>query len=588
MVLLSAKGVNEGSVSILIGGEAGQGLSRSGSLLGKALMRGGLHVFGSIDYPSVIRGSHNFYTLTVSGGEVHSNGDSVDIVLALNKETVLLHVDEVSPGGVIVYDEGVEISSEELGREDVLLLPFPLTMIVKEIGGPDVIRNTVALGAGLGLMDIGVEVMKAVISDVFAGRERIIEMNHAAIERGYVYAREHYADALSIELKPSGGSLDRIIVTGNEAVALGAIAAGCRFYAAYPMTPASAVLHYLISTEEVTGMTVVQTESEISALNMVVGASYAGVRAMTATSGGGFCLMTEALSLAAMTESPLVLMLGQRPGPSTGLATYTSQGDLLFAVHAAHGEFPRVVVAPGDVEECFHLTVEAFNLAERHQIQSIIITDKQVIESHKSTAAFEAVAGIDRGELEIVDEWKGEGEYKRYRITESGVSPRILPGARGATVFANSNEHNEYGYTTSDPMETVMMVDKRMRKGSSLRAEIEALSPVRVYGPEEAEVTLVGWGSTKGAALEAIKTLEGDGLKARFVQVVYIEPFPVEAIKAALGNGGRLLLIEGNKTAQLGQIIELNTGVAFENVLLKYDGRPFTPGDIAAKVREVL
>lgn len=584
---MTAKGENSSSVSILIGGEAGQGLSRSGSLLGKALMREGLHVFGSIDYPSVIRGSHNFYTLTVSEGEVRSNGDSVDLILALNKETVLLHKDELSPGGGIVYDEGVEISSEELGHDDVQLLPFPLTDIVKEIGGPEVIRNTVALGAGLGLVGYDVEIMKSVISDAFTGRDRIIEMNHTAIERGYGYAREHYADALSLELKPSGGSPNRIIVTGNEAVALGAIAAGCRFYAVYPMTPASAVLHYLISTEEETGMTVVQTESEISALNMVVGASYAGVRAMTATSGGGFCLMTEALSLAAMTESPLVLMLGQRPGPSTGLATYTSQGDLLFAVHAAHGEFPRVVVAPGDVEECFHLTMEAFNLAERYQIQSIIVTDKQVIESHKSTPAFEAVVGIDRGELEIVDEWGGE-EYKRYRITESGVSPRILPGTRGATVFANSNEHNDFGYTTSDRLETVMMVDKRMSKGSSLRAEIAGLSPVKVYGPEDADVTLVGWGSTKGAALEAIKTLEGDGVKARFVQVVYIEPFPAEAFKAALGSGGRRLLIEGNKTAQLGQIIKLHTGISFEDTLLKYDGRPFTPGEIAAKVREVL
>jgi 2-oxoglutarate ferredoxin oxidoreductase subunit alpha len=308
---------------------------------------------------------------------------------------------------------------------------------------------------------------------------------------------------------------------------------------------------------------------------------------MTATSGGGFCLMTEALGLAAMTESPLVLMLGQRPGPSTGLATYTSQGDLLFAVHASHGEFPRVVVAPGDVEECFHLTVEAFNLAERHQIQSIIVTDKHLIESHKSTTAFEAKVGVDRGELEIVDEWGGEEGYKRFKFTESGVSPRILPGTRGATVFANSNEHTEYGYTTSDPLETMMMVDKRMRKGSSLRAEIEGLSPVRVYGAEDADVTLVGWGSTKGAALEAVKTLERDGVKARFLQVVYIEPFPAEAFKAALGSEGRHLLIEGNRTAQLGQIIKQHTGVAFEDVLLKYDGRPFTPGKIAAKAREV-
>jgi len=332
---------------------------------------------------------------------------------------------------------------------------------------------------------------------------------------------------------------------------------------------------------------VIQTESEIAAMNMVVGASYAGVRAMTATSGGGFSLMTEAIGLASMTETPVVVMVGQRPGPSTGMPTYTSQGDLLFAIHASQGEFPRVVVAPGDVEECFYRTMEAFNLAERYQVPAIIITDKYLVESHKSTDPFKpGRIGIDRGDLITTEEWTEE-EYRRYEITESGVSPRILPGTRGATVLANSNEHGENGYTTIDPWEVVAMVDKRHRKGDALKREIEGLRPVEVYGPDDAEVTLVGWGSTKGPALEALKVLQGEGVDARFVQIVYLEPFPSEAFAGVLQSNSEFILLEANRTAQLGTLIKLHNGFAFEHVELKYDGRPFNPGKIAGRVREV-
>jgi len=355
------------------------------------------------------------------------------------------------------------------------------------------------------------------------------------------------------------------------------------------MTPASPILHYMAAKDTETDMVVIQTESEIAAINMVVGAGYAGVRAMTATSGGGFCLMTEALGLAAMTETPLVLMVGQRPGPSTGLATYTSQGDLLFAIHASQGEFPRVVVAPGDVEECFYLTMEAFNLAEKYQVQSIILTDKYLVESHKSTDPFDAgKVAVDRGELRLIDEWTGSEEYKRYKFNENGVSPRILPGTKGATVLANSNEHIEYGYSTSEPDETAAMVDKRFRKLDALRNEVESLNPVKIYGDRDAEVTLVGWGSTKGPALEALKMLRRDGVKARFVQVIYMEPFPSEAVGEAFKCGGKYMLIEANMTAQLGKLLKLHNGFTFEHVLLKYDGRPFHPREIKAKVTEAL
>jgi 2-oxoglutarate ferredoxin oxidoreductase subunit alpha len=575
-------------ISFMVGGEAGQGITRSGSLLGKALMRGGYHVFGANDYPSVIRGSHNFYALSVSGDEVHSQADGVDLLIALNKETVLLHLRELNEGGGIVYDESIEFTEREIDRDDVELYPVPLRAIVDEVGGTPIMANTVALGAAVGLVGFDIEALKGVISDTFAGREAIIESNNTVAERGYNYVREHYGEGLPRRLGPPCGKPGRVMLTGNEAIALGAVKAGCRFYAAYPMTPASPLLHYLAAHDLENEMVVIQTENEISALNMAVGASFAGLRAMTATSGGGFCLMTEALGLAAMTENPVVVMVGQRPGPSTGMATYTAQGDLLFAVHASQGEFPRVVVAPGDVEECFHLTMEAFNLAERYQVPAIILADKYLLESHKSAEPFEAETGIDRGDLLTTEEWTGEAEYERFRITESGVSPRILPGTRGATVLANSNEHVEYGYTTIEPEVVVSMGDKRFRKLRGLEREINEMGPVKAYGKGEAEITLIGWGSTKGPALEALKLMGEEGVKARFVQVVFMEPFPAEAVAKVLGDAGKALLLEANRTAQLGKLIDLNTGLSFEHVELKNDGRPFNPDEICRRAMEVL
>jgi len=575
-------------ISVLVGGEAGQGITRSGSLLAKALMRAGLNVFGVNDYPSVIRGSHNFYQLRASNDEVSSQGDELDLVLALNKETVLLHEAELAKGGGVVHDEGVSFEEEELKRDDVSLYPVPLRGIVEEIGGTPIMMNTVALGAASALIGLDPEILKGVIADTFSGRIDIIDANSSAIQMGHDHVMGHRG-VYQFDVEYSPEERDRIMPTGNDAVALGAIQAGCRFYAAYPMTPASPVLHYLIANDVEAGMIVVQSESEIAAATSIVGASFAGLRAMTATSGGGFCLMTEALGLAAMTENPIVVMLGQRPGPSTGMATYTSQGDLLFALHASQGEFPRVVLAPGDVDECFYLTMEAFNLADAFQIPAIILTDKYLIESHRSTEPFNpGRVGIDRGALIEETAWEGPGEYHRFQITESGVSPRAVPGTRGAVVLANSNEHLERGYTTIDPAAVKAMIDKRFRKAEGLRRHVEGLSPLRVYGDEEPEITLVGWGSTKGPALDALSLLRDEGVRARFVQVVYMEPFPGRELGTLLAGGGSLLLLETNRTAQLGRLIRLNCGVEFDHVHLRYDGRPFTPGEIRLKALEVL
>lgn len=578
---MKCSGILDDTVSIIIGGEAGQGISRSGMLLGKALMRAGFHCFGEIDYPSLIRGGHNFYRVRASSREVHSPTPHTDLLVALNEETVSIHLDSVNKGGGVIVDEKHGLDSGETGRDDVTFYTVPMTEIVKELEGTEIMRNTVALGAVAALIGLDLETLKRVVAETFEGRPRIVETNVEALERGWEHVVEYdYGFQCTVE---PGERPERIWLTGNEAVALGAIAAGCRFYSAYPMTPASPVLHYMFAHDEEMGLVVVQTESEISAIMMAVGAGYAGVRSMTSTSGGGFCLMTEGLSMAAMTETPVVVMLGQRPGPSTGLATYSAQGDLLFAVYGAHGEFQRVVLAPGDVDQCFYMTAEAFNLAERFQIPVIVLTDKNVIESHKTTEPFDpSKVEIDRGKL--LPEWGGDEEYGRYRMTEDGVSPRVLPGTMNALVYANSNEHVERGFSTSDSGQTREMVDKRFRKTSHIKEAVEELEPIRVYGAEDPDVTLVGWGSSKGPALEAIGMLGENGVKTRYVQVAVVEPFP-EGLSQYLK--GETILLENNRSSQLGTLIKLNTGYSFEHVALRYDGRPFTPHEIRDRVLEV-
>jgi 2-oxoglutarate ferredoxin oxidoreductase subunit alpha len=578
---MRCSGIIDDTVTVLIGGEAGQGISRSGMLLGKAMMRGGFYAYGAIDYPSLIRGGHNFYTVRGSSRKVYSNSGKLDLVVALNRESVFKHMDEINPGGGVIYDEKDEILDEELSRKDINYYPVPMTEVVKELGGPNIMRNTVALGSVAALVGLDIDLLKGLIAETFEGRDKIISMNVEAIQKGWENVIE-FNHGFQCVLE-AGERPERLWLTGNEAVALGAQAAGCNFFVAYPMTPASAVLHYYAGHDEETDSVVIQTESEIAAMCMTVGASYAGLRAMTATSGGGFCLMTEALSMAAIQENPVVVMLGQRPGPSTGLATYSAQGDLLFAVYGAHGEFQRIVLAPGDAEECFYLTAEAFNLAERFQIPVIVLTDKEIIESHETIEVFD-VSKVDIIRGSLLREWEGE-EYLRYKFTEDGVSPRVVPGTPNALVLSNSNEHTERGFGTSVSEAARLMVDKRFSKEGNIRKATAKLSPIKSYGSDEPDITMVGWGSTKGPALEAIGLLSEQGVKARYVQVRIMEPFP-EGLMDYLS--GKTVLFENNRTSALGTLIKLNAGYKFDNVGLRYDGRPLTPDDMVAKVKEVL
>ena len=576
-------------ISLLVGGEAGAGISRSGLLFAKSCLRGGLCVFGANDYQSLIRGGHNFYTIRACEEEIYSQVDKTDLLIALNKETVDLHKDELVSGAGIIYDkEEFSINPEDLDSQDVKLYHVPLRKIVKELTGPQIMENTVALGAATALLDYDLKILDEVLQDTF--KEKVAQQNMEAAKRGYDYVKDNYGNSFGYKLeKTKQAGKKRIFLTGNEAIGLGALNAGCKFYAAYPMTPATTILHFLAPLDREYKMVVIQTESEIAAINMVAGASYAGVRSMTATSGGGFSLMAEAIGMVGMTETSPVIVLVQRPGPSTGLPTYSSQTDLRFAIHASQGEFPRVVLAPGDVKECFYNTVEAFNLAEKFQMPVIIISDKYLSESNGTTEQFvQNRMGIDRGELITGEEYTQKEEYMRHKITESGVSVRAIPGIKGVVVRTNADEHNELGYTTEDPILTTKMTDKRFRKLDGLTKEFENYETVKFYGSKDAETTIVSWGSTKGPIREAMKILNKNGKVVNFLQIVYLCPFPVNRVKEYLKSAKKMIVIENNKTSQLSGLIQEHLLMGVDQKILKYDGRPFDPEALAQQILEVL
>ncbi len=581
-------------LSFLIGGEAGAGITRSGFLFAKACMRGGLHVFGTNDYQSLIRGGHNFYLARVSFQEIRSQVDQINLLIALNAETISLHDNKLVKGGGIVYDrDDVALSSESLGRDDLKLYPIPMRKIVlDELKEPHnlIMRNTVALGAVYAITGYDMNLMEDLLKETF--KPEVAETNIKAARLGYGYAKQNFSDDFEFQLrKTETADKRRIFLNGNEAIGLGALKAGCRFFVSYPMTPTTGLLHFMTANERNYGMIAIHPEGEIAAINMVAGAAFTGVRAMTTTSGGGFCLMTEGLGMAGMTETPIVIMVGQRPGPSTGLPTYTAQGDLRFVIHASQGEFPRAVIAPGDVEECFIETMRAFNWAEKYQMPVILLTDKYLLESDVSTEPFNtSQVPIERGMLET-DQHVGSGkEYSRYEITETGVSPRVVPSAKGGIVHVNSDEHDEYGFTTEDSTLTTAMADKRMRKLSTLAKELEErkIETIKFYGPEDVKGTIISWGSTKGPIMEATKLLAMQNMPVDYLQIIYLQPFPKDKVEKVLAKAKKTIVVENNKSSQLSSLIRDHNLRKVDHKILKYDGRPFNPYDLAERIKEVL
>jgi 2-oxoglutarate ferredoxin oxidoreductase subunit alpha len=557
-------------MNFMIGGEAGQGVQLIGFLLAKALARGGYHIFADQDYESRIRGGHNFFRVRVKDSHAGAIAEPVDMLIALNKESIDLHQKEVS--GVIIFD-GEKI--KDVGGDSLFSVPL------ESLTGDKLMSNTVALGAALALAKYDFEILAKVLHDQF-GTGNVGEDNVKAARAGYEYSQREFKREFSHRLSPISGA-KRLLLTGNDAISLGAIAAGCKFMAAYPMTPTGPIMEYMAAKSKDLDLVMVHAEDEIAAINMAIGAAYAGVRAMTATSGSGFCLMVEGLGLAGMTETPIVVVEGQRPGPAVGLPTRTEQGDLEFVLHAHHGEFPRVVLAPATVEDAFWITTKAFNLAEKYQLPVIILTDHYLASSYTTVDRFDiAKVTIDRGLLFSGNEAE-QLEYKRHKITESGVSTRAFPGQSKALVVTDADEHDEAGHLIEDAATRTAQVQKRLRKLFSLKNEI---SPPLQYGPKKAEIVLIGWGSTYGAIREAVDSLHHEGTSVSLLHLNEIWPFPSEAVTDAMRWAHHSYVIENNATGQLAHLIRAETGKNVSGRILKYDGRPFTPAYIAEAVRK--
>ena len=557
-----------------IGGEAGFGIATTGQIFCRSLVRAGYHIFGYMEYPSLIRGGHNTFAATISSEECNSQIKDVHVLVCLNEETFNLHKEELIEGSVVVYDSSqfTPLRQGFAGQAIFKLCDVALVKLATETAGDSLMMNNVALGASLKILGLPMDSLLEVISDTFSKKGlALVDKNQRAARAGYEIVT---MSSFGLEKKEGTGN---IVLTGNEATSLGAIASGCKFFASYPMTPTSNVLTYLAGHEKETGMIVREPEDEIAAVNMAIGASYAGVRSMTATAGGGFSLMVEGVGLSAMTETPLVVIEGARGGPSSGMPTWTEQGDLKFVLNASQGDFPKIVIAPGDVSEMFYLTTEAFNLADSYQTVVYVLTDKYLAESYKCTPKYDtSKVIIDCGKIVsgVVE------NYKRYQITKDGVSPRAMPGM-GMQFVVNSYEHNEEGLSEEGSAGRKAMADKRMRKLVKIKEEMPL---PHFYGDENCDLTIVCWGSTKGPVLMAKKLLEEEGKRVGVIHFNYIWPF-AKGTEELLKRQKKLLMIEGNVSGQMQGIIRQETGILIEDTLFKYDGRPFWPEEIVEYVK---
>ena len=571
----------ESHLNVMVGGEAGQGVQSVGMILAKTMAHGGLHVFADQDYENRVRGGHNFFRVRVSDGEVLALSEKLDILVALNKETIDLHHNELKDSGVIIFDQ--QQTKTEAHRKRYFNVP--LGRIAEDTVKNKLMANTVAVGAAIGLCDYDFDLLAAVLRKEFARHgEKITEANVAAARAGFDFAREHGAQRLSQKIQPISGSNRRLLLNGSEALALGATAGGCKFISGYPMTPASPILEYMADKGQHYDVVAMHVEDEIAAMNMAIGAAYTGVRAMVATSGGGFCLMVEGLALAGMTETPIVVMLGQRPGPATGMPTRTEQGELWFALHAGHGEFPRAILAPATADEAFYTMIKAFNLAEKYQTPVIVLTDHHIATSYATVDRFDLKqVKIDRGELLSDKELNKSDNYKRHMVTESGISPRALPGQGKTLVITDSDEHDEAGHLIEDAETRNQQNLKRFRKLNGLKAEING---PKFHKSQNANFTLIGWGSTYGAIREAAELLKESGVAANVLHLSEIWPFPAEAVSSALNSGAKSIVIESNYTAQMAQLIRRETGHKVSGNILKFDGRPFSPEEIVVRLKK--
>lgn len=575
-----------------IGGEAGFGIQTTGLMYSKIATRMGYHIFDYFEYPSLIRGGHNTTETLISDEEVTSTKRNVDLLVCLNKATYELHKKRLSEASVVVYDDG-EFQIED---DRIKKVPVPFKQMLKQEEALLVMMNNIALGASLALMGWDLTIVNEMIEQSFSKKGAdVVTKNKKMALLGFDHILANFQQFVCSDF-PYRQMYKQMVLTGNDAFALGAIAADCKLYSAYPMTPSSTVLTTLAAYAEKTGMVVRHAEDEISVINTALGSSWAGVRSAVGTSGGGFALMVESLSFAGVAEIPIVVFLSQRPGPATGLPTWTEQGDLLFAVHAGHGEFPKIVLAPGDIDEMYTQTGEAFDLADKYQTPVIILSDKLLSESHLSIPAPRYIEWAqnytpDRGNI-VADVATGDKTgvnsavpFIRYQITENGISPMLIPGKKGLFYQSNSYEHVEDGHTTEDATERKRQFDKRNKK-MQVYLDSHFKMPA-IYGtPLSSSVIFVSWGSTKLALLEALKQLDIKGISASLYHFTHLYPLDRKKIRELFKMDKRYILVENNGHAQFGRLLEQETGVHIDEKILKYDGRPIWTEEIVEYVTQ--
>ncbi|MCS7280779.1 MAG: 2-oxoacid:acceptor oxidoreductase subunit alpha [Desulfobacterota bacterium] len=562
--------------SIKIGGEAGQGVQTVGETLCQIFAASGLHVFSHQDYESRIRGGHNFYQIRISEDSVMCPKEKVDILLAFDYESVRLHTPELSEIGQILYDS--QILKTKISDSRSIDVPF--LKIARETGGPDIASNIAAIGAVCGILGVKREILLGVVTNIFAKKGfETVAKNVEAAQAGYDYAIKA---CIMCPFRLPEPRPRKILISGNEAIALGALVSGLKFYSGYPMTPSTGILNYVAEHSLTFGCIVEQAEDEIAAINMVIGASFAGVRSMTATSGGGFALMVEGLSLAGMTETPLVIVLAQRPGPATGLPTKTEAADLLFALFAGHGEFSRIIFAPGTPLEAFYLTNKAFHLSEKYQVPVIILSDQYLADSQWT---FDS---LDLESLRYMDmrlrgaSFENQKGYKRHLFTDTGVSPLGVPGDARHLVVTDSDEHDEEGHITEDRELRKRMVEKRLfKKLTLIRREIDEPT---VYGDVGADIAVLCWGSTYGVVKEAIDRILKD-FPISMVHFKEMYPLPYEGHWLEFLKKKRILInVEQNATSQFAKLLRMETGLAVHRNINRFDGRPFGVEDLVERI----
>lgn len=571
-------------IAIKVAGPAGSGIKSIGLMLQKSFQRLGLYTFGYTEYPSLIRGGHNTFQVDVSTQPVNSSTQKIDILLALNPESITLHIDEINKGGVLIADKTiVPTDTSSIKKQNIHLIDLNIKEVLEKNEIPLIMQNSLQLGVIMAICNLGLDSLFEAIDWTFEKKgDDVKNNNKKAASIGYELVEGTSKD-IDFTIIPPKSKQEYMVITANEANALGFIAGKGQFYSAYPMTPSTNLLHYLALHGPERGIVVRQASNEIEAVGVAMGASNGGVRAMVGTSGGGMDLMTEFISMLGIAEIPLVIINAQRTGPATGLPTWQEQSDLNMAKYAGHGEYPRIVCAPGDPYEAYIMTQECLNLADIYQIPVIMLTDKHVAESFYTTPIFPQPIAVERGKLITTEEGIKENHFLRYKSdTPNGISPRTVPGMKNGIFLASSDEHSEEGYSTEDGNVRIVQQSKRLKKGDKILKEINNFE---YYGDKNADVLIIGWGSTKGAILDSISELneEQSGTKYGFLQVKYLFPLNHEKLSQIASKHSKIVLVENNSTGQLLPDLKL-AGISPHSMILRFDGKPFFKDELTAEL----